>query len=68
MDQLSRYLLEQYDTNSKLLPPKSNPVDRYKAYEWVHAAEGTFMLHALAILYARVSQTNSITRTTDGTI
>ena len=47
----SRYLIDTYDTNHILLP--SDISQRCKAYEWLHAAEGTFMLHALAILYAR---------------
>ncbi|KAK5078796.1 hypothetical protein LTS08_004056 [Lithohypha guttulata] len=46
-----QYLLDTYDKDHKLLP--SAVAERCKVYEWVHAAEGTFMLHALAILYAR---------------
>lgn len=46
-----RYLCETYDKSSKLLPSDAAP--RAKAYEWLHAAEGTFMLHSLAIFYAR---------------
>lgn len=47
----SRYLLDTYDKKHSLLP--SEMAERCKAYEWLHAAEGSFMLHALAILYAR---------------
>lgn len=47
----SRYLIDTYDTHSKLLP--KDIALRCQAYEWLHAAEGTFMLHGLAILYAR---------------
>jgi glutathione S-transferase len=48
-----RYLLETYGTDSFLLPPTSQPAARAKVREWMSAAEGTFMIHALAILYAR---------------
>ena len=47
---LPSYLLETYD-QSKLLP--ADPVIRSKVRQWIHAAEGTFMVHSLAILYAR---------------
>lgn len=46
-----RYLCEKYDTSNKVFP-KDQPT-RAHAQIWVHAAEGTFMLHSLAILYAR---------------
>ncbi|KAJ9494905.1 hypothetical protein H2202_009610 [Exophiala xenobiotica] len=46
-----KYLCETYDTSSRLLPRE--PAARAKAREWMAAAEGTFMLHGLAILYAR---------------
>ena len=45
------YLCETYDKAGKMLP--SDPVRRAKVRQWVHAAEATFALHALAILYAR---------------
>ncbi|KAJ0124769.1 hypothetical protein J7T55_006110 [Diaporthe amygdali] len=48
---ISEYLLETYDTGHKLLPQESSA--RAKVKEWLYAAEGTFMLHAMAILYAR---------------
>ncbi|KAF1947165.1 glutathione S-transferase [Clathrospora elynae] len=35
----------------KLLP--HDPKERVKVRQWVHAAEATFALHAIAILYAR---------------
>lgn len=44
------YLLETYD-QGKLLP--TDPVIRSTVRQWIHAAEGTFMVHSLAILYAR---------------
>ena len=46
-----RYLAETYDTSHKLLP--KDPPTRAKVREWLHAGEGTFMVHAMAILYAR---------------
>lgn len=45
------YLCETYDQCRKLLP--TDPAERIKLRQWVHAAEATFMVHALAILYAR---------------
>lgn len=47
-----RYLCDKYDTQHNLLPPPGNP-QRYKILQWVHASEGTFMLHGLAVLYAK---------------
>lgn len=44
------YLLETYN-QGKLLP--ADPVICSKVRQWIHAAEGTFMVHSLAILYAR---------------
>ncbi|KAI0125626.1 glutathione S-transferase [Xylariales sp. AK1849] len=48
---IADYLLDNYDTQGKLL--SRDPRVRAKTREWVHAAEGVFMLHASAILYAR---------------
>ncbi|KAK7888049.1 hypothetical protein LTR67_009444 [Exophiala xenobiotica] len=48
---IAEYLCETYDTSSRLLP--RDPAARAKVREWMAAAEGTFMLHGLAILYAR---------------
>jgi len=45
------YLCETYDKEHKYLP--SDPGTRADIRQWLHAAEGTFMTHALAILYAR---------------
>ena len=45
------YLCETYDKEGRLLPHE--PRKRVKVRQWVHAAEATFGLHALAILYAR---------------
>jgi glutathione S-transferase len=48
---LQRYLCEKYDPSSKLLPKDS--ATRVQCLRWVHAAEATYALHALAILYTR---------------
>jgi glutathione S-transferase len=45
------YLCETYDKEGRLLP--TDPAQRVKVRQWMHAAEATFALHALAILYAR---------------
>jgi glutathione S-transferase len=45
------YLCETYDKSNRLLP--TDPVQRNKVRQWVHAAEATFALHGLGILYAR---------------
>lgn len=46
------YLLERYDDGKISLLPGDRQ-RRIKVREWLYAAEGTFMLHAMAILYAR---------------
>lgn len=47
-----RYILEKYDKSNKLFG--GNDVNmREKIRMWIHAAEGTFLIHALAITYAR---------------
>ena len=45
------YLCETYDRENQYLP--SDPATRANVRQWLHAAEGTFMTHGLAILYAR---------------
>jgi glutathione S-transferase len=47
------YLCEKYDTSSSFLPSTGDAQARAQVREWLHAAEGTFMTHGLAILYAR---------------
>lgn len=47
------YLLEAYDTKHKLMPPPGDAVGRAKVREWVHAAEGGFMMPAMPVLYTR---------------
>lgn len=49
---IARYLEDKYDTQHRLLPASGDP-KRYEILQWIHAAEATFMLHGLAILYAR---------------
>ncbi|KAF9734990.1 hypothetical protein PMIN03_007124 [Paraphaeosphaeria minitans] len=48
---LSTYLRATYDKQCNLSP--SPTTERIKALHWHHAAEATFMLHVLAITYAR---------------
>ncbi|KAI5199371.1 benzoate 4-monooxygenase cytochrome-like protein P450 [Aureobasidium subglaciale] len=48
---IAEYLCEQYDTSSKLLP--KDAATRVQCLRWVHAAEATYALHGLAILYTR---------------
>jgi glutathione S-transferase len=45
------YLCETYDKEGRLLPHDAK--QRVKVRQWVHAAEATFALHAVAIYYAR---------------
>jgi glutathione S-transferase len=47
------YICETYDSSNRFLPPKTDPSARAQVREWLHAAEGTFMVHAVAILYSR---------------
>ena len=48
---IAEYLLEKYDTQGRMMPRE--PAQRERARMWIHAAEGTFMVHALAVTYAR---------------
>lgn len=48
---ITEYLCETYDMDGTMMP--LNGIERYKTMIWVHAAEGTFLLHALAITYTR---------------
>lgn len=47
------YLLETYDKDHKLMPPPEDAAGRAKVREWVHAAEGGFMMPAMPVLYTR---------------
>lgn len=44
-----RYLCEKYDTSHRLLP--EDMAQRTKVRQWIHAAEGTFMVHCLPKIY-----------------
>ena len=46
-----RYLCETYDPSHRLIPTEK--AARAKVREWIAASEGTFMIHSLAVLYAR---------------
>jgi glutathione S-transferase len=46
-----RYLCEHYDKANDVIP--KDPQEKIKVLQWIHAAEATFMLHALAITYSR---------------
>ena len=46
-----RYLCETYDPSHRLIPQE--PKSRAKVRVWIAAAEGTFMVHGLSVLYAR---------------
>lgn len=47
------YLLDTYDTNHDLIPSPENAAARAKVHEWLYAAEGTFMVPAMPVLYTR---------------
>ncbi|KAF2709744.1 glutathione S-transferase [Pleomassaria siparia CBS 279.74] len=48
---ITEYLCEKYDEENRLMPRDAK--ERVKVLQWIHASEATFMLHALAITYAR---------------
>ncbi|KAK7635828.1 hypothetical protein IWX49DRAFT_610185 [Phyllosticta citricarpa] len=48
---ITQYLCDKYDNSHRLLP--RDPSARIKVLQWLHAAEATFLLHSLAITYAR---------------
>lgn len=49
----TRYLIEKYDTSNRLLGDKSDEATCNRIRAFIHAAEGVFMPHALAVTYAR---------------
>lgn len=53
----ARYLCEHYDRSYRLFP--TDEAQRIKVREWIHAAEGTFMVHALPSLYVRRIDANA---------
>jgi glutathione S-transferase len=48
---ITEYLCEKYDTQHRLMPAAIT--QRARVREWIAASEGTFMMHAIAIMYAR---------------
>lgn len=55
-----------YDKQNKYLPKLGDP-KRYQILQWVHAAEGMFALHGIAILYARWNQKDGdVAKTEEG--
>ena len=48
----NRYLIEKYDRENKMMGG-SDESKRNRIRTFIHAAEGTFLIHALAITYAR---------------
>ena len=48
---ISRYLCENYDIAHRLLP--ADRIQRTKVREWIHVAEGAFMVHCLPTVYIR---------------
>lgn len=46
-----RYICEHYDKQNRMIP--TDAYLRSRTQTFIHAAEGTFMLHGLAILYFR---------------
>lgn len=55
---ITEYLCETYDLAGKLLS-RSQP-ERWRTQMWIQSAEGTFLLHALAITYARWNISNDV--------
>lgn len=45
-------MIEKYDTEGRMLGGQDDDT-RNRVRSFIHAAEGTFMVHALAIMYAR---------------
>lgn len=61
-----RYICDTYDKGHRLLAATGDP-KRYQVLQWVHASEGTFMSHAIAITYARWFQkTGDVKQTEEG--
>lgn len=50
---IAEYLCDKYDTKGSLLPRGDDLPDRGQVIQWLHAAEATFMVHAIAIIYTR---------------
>jgi len=61
---ICEYLSDNYDVQHRLLPAPADPA-RYRVLQWVHAAEGTFMLHGLAVTYTRWHQKSGDVKETE---
>ena len=49
---ITEYLCENYDPDHRLIPQRP-AAQRAKVLEYIHAAEGAFMVHCLPIVYVR---------------
>ncbi|KAK5167060.1 uncharacterized protein LTR77_007790 [Saxophila tyrrhenica] len=61
---IAEYLCDTYDKQHRLLPPLGDP-KRYEVLQWVHAAEATWALHGIAILYVRWHQKDGDVKKTE---
>ncbi|KUJ20002.1 thioredoxin-like protein [Mollisia scopiformis] len=50
---IAEYLVEKYDEEGRMGGGGEGERERERVRMWVHAAEGTFMVHCLAVTYAR---------------
>ncbi|KAG4433104.1 hypothetical protein IFR05_011399, partial [Cadophora sp. M221] len=57
---ITEYLIEKYDTPQQKLLGGHDPLQRNRIRTFIHAAEGTFMPHALAVTYARWNATENM--------
>lgn len=61
-----RYLCDVYDKSHRLLAAPGDP-KRYQQLQWLHASEGTFLTHGLAITYVRWNQkSGNVAETEEG--
>jgi glutathione S-transferase len=60
----SRYLCEKYDKDSRLMP--ADTIMRSQVRVWMSASEGTFLTHALAIMYGSGAAPESAGKLEDG--
>ncbi|KAF5702984.1 glutathione S-transferase [Fusarium globosum] len=58
------YLIESYDSESRLLPQQAHA--RAKVREWIQASEGTFMISAVPIIMARLGMPKEATQYVPG--
>ncbi|CZT50278.1 related to GTT1-glutathione S-transferase [Rhynchosporium secalis] len=61
---ITEYLIETYDPSQRLLGGH-DPIPRNRIRAFIHAAEGTFMPHALAVTYARWNATENMKNNND---